>query len=338
MPRVARHAGWLTARASPPIRKTRGMEMGEWEHGLARWATEELPLFEVAGLRRVRVGALDSLSCAPRSKGAEPISAVMTAEVALRSDDDASIAVMSHREDCEDRYDDTRNWVPINPYRAMQRPGWTETGDVERELAETLEWTETTVLVENVPTPFETTDLGQGVWVAVGRAPGAIISIESHGVPLRAVRLHRLIDEAIPPPPRPYLGEGGSVALDALDGRFDVIPFQRVHRWADYWALRSIEDEHVQRLAREHRLSAEEAGTLWEYWRERIDAHLAPKLNRLRHESKLHPSSLPTAQGCLRSGVLFQLWFNTLGPGGRTWMGNRYASIRHHTFRRRWRP
>jgi hypothetical protein len=27
-----------------------------------------------------------------------------------------------------------------------------------------------------------------------------------------------------------------------------------------------------------------------------------------------------------------------LGPGARTWFGNRHAGIRRHTFRIRWRP
>jgi hypothetical protein len=39
-----------------------------------------------------------------------------------------------------------------------------------------------------------------------------------------------------------------------------------------------------------------------------------------------------------RSTALFQLWFNTVGPGGKTWLGNRYVDIRRYTFRLRWRP
>ena len=39
-----------------------------------------------------------------------------------------------------------------------------------------------------------------------------------------------------------------------------------------------------------------------------------------------------------KSEFLFQLWFNSIGPGGRTWFGNRYVTIRHYTFRLRWRP
>ncbi len=39
-----------------------------------------------------------------------------------------------------------------------------------------------------------------------------------------------------------------------------------------------------------------------------------------------------------RANALFQLYWNTVGPGGRTWFGNRYVTIWRDTFRIRWRP
>jgi hypothetical protein len=38
-----------------------------------------------------------------------------------------------------------------------------------------------------------------------------------------------------------------------------------------------------------------------------------------------------------RSEVVSQIWFNTIGPGGRCWFGNRYTTVRHYTFMLRWR-
>lgn len=312
------------------------METGEEENGLARWANEELPLFGVAGLRRVRGGAHSSLGSRSRREGEEPLFAVMTQGVELRSEDGASISVTSHREDDEHRYETVRGWAPINPYRESRRGRHAAVAD-EQEL-DLLEWSEVTLVVDDEATGFETADLGEGVWVAVGRVPGAIISIESHGVALTAVRLQRVTDDLIPPPPRPDLGHNGQAALDALDERFEIVPFQRIHRWADFWALRQVEEEHVARLSREHHLTADEAATLWRYWEERIEAHLSTTLDRLSREHEVQMGTLRTPRGCVGPRTFDRLWFNTFGPGGRTWIGNRYATVRRHTFRRRWRP
>ena len=53
------------------------------------------------------------------------------------------------------------------------------------------------------------------------------------------------------------------------------------------------------------------------------------------------PDQLRKVDGGRRAEVithLFQLWFNTLGPGAKTWFGNCYFAIRHYTFRLRWKP
>ena len=56
------------------------------------------------------------------------------------------------------------------------------------------------------------------------------------------------------------------------------------------------------------------------------------------HRSRMLEMSHSRIAKRLGHGFLFQLWFNTLGPGARTWFGNRYVGIRRHTFRITWRP
>lgn len=195
------------------------------------------------------------------------------------------------------------------------------------------------IMVDGGEAVFEVCDLGDGMWVGVGRAEGTILSIDSRGVPLSAVRLQRITEDRFPPPPRPELGEMGATIGEALDGRYLRIPFASVRRWVDYWALCDVEADHCKRLARRHGLSAEQSEALQDYWSERIECGLAEKLDDLsgsqRMASAMRRSRLARRLG---HGVMFQLWFNTVGPGARTWLGNRYTTIGHYTFRIRWRP
>jgi hypothetical protein len=272
-------------------------------------------------------------------KNEKPTTVVMSKQVRFLSDDGASILVTSHRGDDDERYARTRSWAPINPYLSTQR-GQIATSTWDRSVPgppEDLEWSEITIVVDNRETPFEITELGKGAWVAVGRVPGTIISIDSRSVPLSAVRLQRLTDDRIPPPPRPELGENGDAVLNALDRRFELIPFHRIRRSADCWALLDVETEHVEKLAGEQHLSDQYVKALHQYWNERIDAHLATTLERL-HRSRVLEMRHSRVARRLGHGFLLHLWFNTFGPGARTWFGNRYVGIRHHTFRIRWRP
>jgi len=306
---------------------------------VARWPQEELPLFGVLGLRRVRGGSQTGMGSTLVRKGEKPTTVVMSQQVRFVSPDGASISVTSHRGDDEERYAGTRSWAPINPYLDTHRgevAAATLDGSVHG-LPEDLEWSVMTIVVDGIQAPFESTELGEGQWVAVGRVPGTIISIDSRGVPVRAVKLQRLRDDRIPPPPRPDLGENGDAALDVLDRRFQMIPFDRVRRSADYWALLHVETQHVDKLAREHHLAGQEAKALHQYWNERIEAQLASTLERLQLPRSLEMNVSRVARS-LGHGFVFQLWFNTFGPGARTWFGNRYMRIRRHTFRIRWRP
>jgi hypothetical protein len=309
---------------------------------LARWSNEDLVLFAVIGLRRVRGGNQSGVGSATVGVRRDPVHVVMSQQVRFVDDDSGSIAITSHREDGHERYERTRSWASGNAYlRSSQgkasQAAWDRSGPRPRPL-EDLVWAPISILVDGQETPFEVYDLGEGIWTAVGQTAGTIISIDSRGVPLSSVRLERLSEHGFPPPPPPDLGENGPTVVRALDQRFERVPFGRVRSWADYWALRAVEVDHARNLTRRHRLTRHHSEALERYWLERIEAHLAEKLDSFdgpHSMSAMHRSRIARH---LRSGLLFQLWFITLGPGARTWFGNRYVGIRHYTFRIRWRP
>jgi hypothetical protein len=93
----------------------------EEEKRLARSAEEELPLFGVLGLRRVRGGSQTGMGSTLVRKDEKPTTVVMSPQVRFLSDDGASISVTSHRGDDDERFARTRSWAPINPYLSTQR-------------------------------------------------------------------------------------------------------------------------------------------------------------------------------------------------------------------------
>jgi hypothetical protein len=97
--------------------------------------------------------------------------------------------------------------------------------------------------------------------------------------------------------------------------------------------LRDVETRHARKLAYRATLSPEQSDALEQYWMDRIDAGLGATLDRLFEPPTMFRSPLARHLG---SGFLFQVWFNTVGPGARTWFGNRYVGIRRYTFRLRW--
>lgn len=285
-----------------------------------------LPLYGVVGARRVHGGSRSGIIRA----GDKPMVVTMSQAVSFVSEEGGSVSVTSHRGDDDERYkqvhEHVRTSVLMHPYLGAGEQG-------EPVLPESLQWATATIVVDDTDTAFQIANLGEGRWVAIGRVPGAIITIDSSGVPVSAVKLYRLTDDRVPPPPRPDLGEQGEAILDDLDHRFDRIPFFRVRRQADFWALLNVERDHIAKLAREQHLSAGDAKTLEQYWTGRIQAHPSgrldsPSMYELRRSRARH----------LGHGFIFQLWFNTFGPGGRTWCRNRYVTIRRYSFRLRWRP
>ena len=136
----------------------------------------------------------------------------------------------------------------------------------------------------------------------------------------------------------PNFGSLPKEVRDDLESRIRQIPFHRVRRYSDYWALLDVERSHVRKLAHRTSLSEEDCQSIAAWWIERVSTRLAGTLDRLHAEDRDKTRSLMRRRPMLlRSNVSFQLWFNTIGPGGRCWLGNRYVTIRHFTFRLHWR-
>ena len=98
-----------------------------------------------------------------------------------------------------------------------------------------------------------------------------------------------------------------------------------------------MEIDHVKLLGRQQGLSEQQLEAVESYWLRRTHAPLSETLDQLRSRQRgeMHRTRMTRR---IKSRALSQVWFNTLGPGGRTWFGNRYTTIRHYTFRFRWRP
>jgi hypothetical protein len=143
------------------------------------------------------------------------------------------------------------------------------------------------------------------------------------------------VDDSLP---APDFGSLPKEVTDDLEVRVRQIPIHRVKRYADYWALLDVERAHVRKLAHRARLSAEDCQFTTAWWIEQVSAQLADTLGRLHSEDwEKTRSVMRRRPKRLHSNVSFQLWFNTIGPGGRCWLGNRYVTIRHFTFRVHWR-
>jgi hypothetical protein len=254
--------------------------------------------------------------------------------------DRGSITITSHRGDDDATFERTRESAPMNPYLASLRGKAAQAGwDHERPpLGPTaVVWTAMTIPVDGTETHFEMCDLGEGFWVAVGRSSGATISIDSREVPLSVVSLERIGEKELPALRPPDLNDRSEVVLRHLEQRFHQVPFERIRGEADYWALVSVESDHMRRLAQEYNLSENQRKDLQRYWLERIEEPLSDMLKRFHYRGLLSHHRSPIARH-LQWNWLYQLWFNTVGPGARCWFGNRYTTIRHYTFRIRWRP
>jgi hypothetical protein len=139
------------------------------------------------------------------------------------------------------------------------------------------------------------------------------------------------------PPPAPDFDSLPHEVSDDLDARFSRIPFSRVRRYADYWALRDIEADHIRKVAHRNRLSDDDRKIVEAWWLARLETELVDTLNRLGTERRARMTRLRRGTWRSHSKVFSQIWFNTIGPGGKCWFGNRYTTVRHYTFRLRWR-
>jgi hypothetical protein len=126
----------------------------------------------------------------------------------------------------------------------------------------------------------------------------------------------------------------------SLQDRLERIPTSRIRHPADYWALRDVERDHISRMARRHQLASVDREVLEAAWLRLVDSRLSDFHDRSRRARPHRMRSLSRQRlgRRIKPKVVFQAWFNTFGPGGRTWFGNRYADLRHYTFRLAWRP
>jgi hypothetical protein len=300
-------------------------------------ADTDLVLYGVTGFDR---GGMSARSGVGSGRGRQRRVIQLSESLTFSGPDGGTVTVTSQHRGDQKRLEEIRSSAPINPYLASPRgraahAAWNRVDPIPRPAD--VEWTTTTISVDGAGAPFELCDLGEGYWAAVGLVPDATITIDGRMVPVGAVALERLASREPPPPTAPDLGDRGDAVLSSLEDRFAQVPFGRVRHWADYWALRDVEIDHVRLLGRREGLSEQQLDAVESYWLRRIHAALSETLERLRSGHRRGTRRGPMGRR-IGSGVLFQIWFNTVGSGGRTWFGNRYTTIRHYTFRFRWRP
>jgi hypothetical protein len=297
-----------------------------------------LVLYGVVGLQRQSgIAGMRSLQ---KSRGRSRVTRVSETLSFADSSTGASITVTSHRKGDDEVFAQTRRSALLNTYYS------TPSGQVSlaaRDKNESLpeppdvSWSPVTISVADQETAFEICHLDGIVWMAIGRLPGVDVTIISRGVPLDAVHLEPVARRDRQVPPMPKLADNGDAVLEDLEPRLGRIAQLRVRCWADYWALRDVEVDHIGRIARRFELTPYDRDRLEKHWLARVDMKLAPALDRLQNR-RTESIGYMRVRRHLRWNFLFQLWFNTIGPGGRTWFGNRYTSIRHYTLRLRWRP
>jgi hypothetical protein len=199
-----------------------------------------------------------------------------------------------------------------------------------------VDWRRAKIAVDGQDTAFEVCDLDLGWWVGIGQVPDAVVTIGSQGVPLGSVRLER-VDE-YPVPALPDLSDVDEDVRADLEARFQRLPVHRVRGTSDYWALYSVEEDHVSSLAHRYLLSDQDQAAVRAHWMARVEAELADTNERLRFKDMDAASNSRIARRLMGRNLLYNLWSNTLGPGAKCWFGNRYTPVGHYTFRLRWRP
>ena len=153
------------------------------------------------------------------------------------------------------------------------------------------------------------------------------------------------------PPDGPEFPPGGLGAH--LDPRLRDLPVHRIRSPADYYALRRIEAGHIKSVGPKFSLSGADSVLTERWWQERVRYRLADRLKvisegqrkqmlrwmtKTKH-SHLRPIPRQTSKlVCLAKAAISQVAFNTIGPGGCSWLDNRYVAVRCYTFRLYWRP
>ena len=153
----------------------------------------------------------------------------------------------------------------------------------------------------------------------------------------RRAQVASVASSGAPPPMRPPPPEVSAPETRELGPRYEQLPVQCIRRHADLWALRRVEEEHVDRLARRFQLDEIARDVTVGWWLAEVQRRCASMSARLQREEQRRLHRIHRHPR-FRSNAVFQIYWNTVGPGGRTWFGNRYATIRRYTFRIHWRP
>jgi hypothetical protein len=297
---------------------------------------DKLILFGVVGLERGRGGSggLGSVD-----EGGHRRTVLLSHSISFHDAKGRSITVTSQRPADDEKFASIRNWAPMNTY--LGTPEGRARAQANRETGQRIErveveWQPASVPVDGHEVAFEVCDLHQGWWAGVGRVPDAVITIDSRGVPLDEVKLERV--PQYPVPAVPDMGEVGLSVQEDLQGRLERLPVWRVGSMSDYWELRSVEADHVHNLARRYSLSDQDRDAVQAHWLARVDVELAGTVERFRFEHIDAVRNSRIDRHLRQHNFVRQLWWNTLGPGAKTWFGNRLALIRRFLFRLHWRP
>ena len=89
-----------------------------------------------------------------------------------------------------------------------------------------------------------------------------------------------------PLPMRPPPPEVPATMARELVSRYDRLPVQRLRRHADLWALRRVEEEHVDRLARRHQLDEVARDVTVGWWLVEVQRRCASMSARLQREER----------------------------------------------------
>jgi hypothetical protein len=161
---------------------------------LARWATQELAMFEVDGWPEApSVGGSSGLVGV--GAAGETTQIVMSRTVTHRRADGGWIDVMSHR---PDDYEGDRQWLPGNMMirvakRLVPRGNASRHNETVARLCQeaadgTIPWNPTTISVDGADVPFEVLAY-EGVWVAIGEVSDVFVLLDSNGVDMSEVKL-----------------------------------------------------------------------------------------------------------------------------------------------------
>lgn len=134
-----------------------------------------------------------------------------------------------------------------------------------------------------------------------------------------------------PPPPELPLSLASELAR-----RYDGLPVVRIRSRRAIQALDHAESKWIRSALQRYPLSGAVKDRAEEWWRAQVVRACGSVIVVLEKlEAAGAGPELPPQPW--RPTWLFQLWWNTLGPGARTWVRNRRASFRRVTHGFRWR-